>query len=90
MTTSADELTINLADIEFEPPCGVTEHRQPCDRPADWWGLFAGHCATEPSDNVLCNEHRDHIVNGGPGTCTTCGSAVIIRDYLVRMERIKP
>ena len=80
---------LDLTDLEFQPPCSIVENEQTCGDAAEWAGLFRGHCRPMSIDVLICPKHYGWIISGYLGACGS-GHCIILRDYVLRLERIKP
>lgn len=66
----------NLAHLDFEPACELTDRGVPCDRPARWIANIHMHLADMPRV-ALCNQHHAaHLAletQIHPGCVNRCG-----------------
>jgi hypothetical protein len=85
-----ETVVCDLTDQDFDLPCGITTRGEPCSAPAEWWAQFKGHHDSGTFDRLLCPAHYEHVMAGGKGRCVPCQVAVVFKDGLLRIERIKP
>lgn len=83
---------LDLNEHEFDLPCQLVKvpENAPCHDPAAWFVVFEGHCTGNSADMLVCEEHHQFIAQGGHGVCRVCRSPLIIKDFVLRTERIKP
>jgi hypothetical protein len=83
---------LDLSDLEFELPCDIKTRTKPCEQVAEWVLVLRAHCAKDKvGTKLICEPHYLYVVNGGKAFCTLCETdQVVVRDYVLRLERIKP
>jgi len=83
---------LDMTDFEFALPCDIKTRTEPCDQVAEWVLVLRKHCDKDKvHTKLICRPHYLYVVNGGKAFCTVCKTdQVVVRDYVLRLERIKP
>lgn len=82
-----------LDSLDFEPPCDIKTNQQPCEDVAAWVMVLRAHCpaGVESVTRLVCQDHYQYVVDGGRGFCSDCRtSGLTLRDFVIRLEPIKP
>lgn len=83
---------LDLSHLEFELPCDIKTRTKPCDQVAEWVLVLRKHCENDRvHTKLICRPHYLYVVGGGRAFCTVCETdQVVVRDHVLRLERIKP
>jgi len=92
MSTETTVEQLDMTAFEFPLPCDIKTRTKPCEQVAEWVLVLRKHCENDQvAAKMICRPHYLYVVNGGKAFCTVCETdQVIVRDYVLRLERIKP
>lgn len=87
-----DQETVILEGLEFEVPCDILTGGEECHDTAEWVMVLRPHCPRSGAmTRLVCDHHYRYVVDGGIAYCTDCDThGLIVRDYVLQLERIKP
>lgn len=87
-----DQERLVLDALDFAPPCDVKKSGKACPEAATWVMELRAHCLLARAGTRLIGEQcHQYVIDGGTAPCNACGStAVVIRQYVVHLEPIKP
>jgi hypothetical protein len=94
-TPDVDVTTINDLDFDAELPCELWHGNifgwRRCEEISTWVAELKPHCPRPANATVLlCERHYTLLIGGQVAVCDQCAEDFVMRDRVVRLERIKP